>query len=48
VGEQREIAAKRNALATETQRLEAIYTRKLQALAELKKSLLYKAFQGEL
>jgi len=45
---QREVVAKLDAIATETQRLEAIYTQKLQALAELKKSLLHKAFAGEL
>jgi type I restriction enzyme S subunit len=37
-----------NALATETRRLEAIYQRKLAALAELKQSLLQRAFAGEL
>lgn len=35
-------------LKTETQRLEAIYQQKLAALDELKKSLLHKAFSGEL
>ncbi|MBN4078179.1 restriction endonuclease subunit S [Nitrospina gracilis] len=35
-------------LSKETQRLEAIYQRKLTALAELKQSLLQKAFSGEL
>ena len=36
------------AIATETQRLESIYRRKLAALDELKKSLLHRAFSGEL
>ena len=35
-------------LATETQRLESIYQRKLDALDALKKSLLHQAFSGEL
>ena len=35
-------------LSTETQRLETIYQQKLAALAELKQSLLQKAFAGEL
>lgn len=35
-------------LSTETQRLESIYGQKLTALAELKQSLLQKAFSGEL
>ena len=35
-------------LDTETQRLEALYQRKLTALAELKKSLLHQAFSGAL
>ncbi len=33
---------------TETQRLESIYQRKLEALQELKQSILQKAFTGEL
>lgn len=37
-----------NKLSAETQRLEAIYQRKLEALQELKQSLLHKAFTGEL
>ena len=36
------------ALSTEVQRLESIYQQKLTALAELKQSLLQKAFSGEL
>lgn len=35
-------------LASETQRLTAIYTRKLAALEELRKALLHHAFSGEL
>ena len=35
-------------LEEETQRLTAIYEKKLAALAELKKSLLHQAFSGEL
>lgn len=37
-----------DALAAETQRLAAIYERKLAALDELKKSLLHQAFTGQL
>ena len=46
--EQREVAAKLDALATETQRLESLYQQKLAALDALKKSLLYQAFSGAL
>jgi type I restriction enzyme S subunit len=46
--EQRRIIAKCDALAAETQRLESIYQQKLAALNELKKSLLHRAFNGEL
>jgi type I restriction enzyme S subunit len=45
---QQSIVAKLDALATETRRLEAIYERKLAALAELKQSLLHRAFSGQL
>jgi type I restriction enzyme S subunit len=45
---QRAIVARLDALATETQRLESIYQQKLVALDELKKSLLYQAFNGAL
>lgn len=45
---QNEIVAKFDILQKETQRLETLYQRKLTALDELKKSLLYKAFNGEL
>lgn len=46
--EQERIAAKFDALCEETQRLESIYQRKLAALEALKKSLLHRAFSGEL
>ncbi|WP_254276923.1 restriction endonuclease subunit S [Halomonas sp. 3H] len=46
--EQISVADKLNGLWEETQRLEAIYQQKLTALAELKQSLLQKAFSGEL
>jgi type I restriction enzyme S subunit len=40
--------AKLDALTIETQRLEALYQRKLEALDELKQSLLHQAFSGNL
>jgi type I restriction enzyme, S subunit len=40
--------AKLNSLFEETQRLESIYQQKLTALDELKKSLLHRAFNGDL
>lgn len=46
--EQQVIVRKLDALRVETQKLEAIYTQKLSDLEELKKSLLQKAFAGEL
>lgn len=46
--EQKRIAVKLDELGAETQRLESIYRRKLAALDELKKSLLHRAFNGEL
>ena len=46
--EQQSIVRKLDALRTETQKLEAIYQKKLLALEELKKSVLAKAFAGEL
>jgi len=46
--EQKSIASKLDALSEETQRLESIYQQKLDALEELKKSLLNQAFTGEL
>jgi type I restriction enzyme S subunit len=45
---QKVIVEKIERLSEETQRLESIYQRKLAALAELKKSLLHHAFNGEL
>jgi type I restriction enzyme S subunit len=48
LNKQHAIVAKIDALHTETHRLESIYKRKLAALAELKKSLLHHAFNGEL
>jgi len=46
--EQKQIVEKLDALNEETQRLESIYQCKLEALEELKKSLLNQAFSGEL
>jgi len=48
VQEQQGIVIKLAELRRETQRLKAIYQQKLAALDELKKSLLHKAFSGEL
>jgi type I restriction enzyme, S subunit len=48
VDRQRTIALTLDSLLDETQRLESIYQRKVVALEELKKSLLHKAFSGEL
>jgi type I restriction enzyme S subunit len=48
VAEQKQIATRLDNLSTETQRLVRIYEQKLDALEELKKSLLNKAFAGEL
>ena len=45
--EQKSIAAKLDALSAETKKLEAIYQQKLADLEELKKSVLKKAFAGE-
>ncbi len=45
---QKDIVAVVNNLTEETQRLEALYSRKIAALDELKKSLLHRAFSGEL
>ncbi len=39
---------KLDAFSEETKRLEAIYQQKLTALDELKKSLLHRAFNGDL
>ena len=46
--EQKSIVAKLDALSAETKKLEAIYRQKLADLEELKKSVLKKAFGGEL
>ncbi len=48
VTEQRKIVARLDSLRTETQRLESLYRRRLEALEALKKSLLHAAFEGEL
>lgn len=46
--EQEQLISEIDALSIETQRLESIYQQKLNSLAELKQSLLQKAFSGEL
>jgi type I restriction enzyme S subunit len=46
--QQNMIISKLDALSEETQRLEALYSRKIAALDELKKALLHRAFSGEL
>ena len=46
--EQQTIVQQLDALRAETQKLEAIYKKKLADLDELKKSVLQKAFSGEL
>lgn len=46
--EQKSIVAKLDALSAETKKLERIYSQKLADLEELKKSILKKAFSGEL
>ena len=48
LAEQRAIVAKLDALSAETKKIEGIYERKLVALDELRKSVLQKAFAGEL
>ncbi|NLX25244.1 MAG: hypothetical protein GXY61_04695 [Lentisphaerae bacterium] len=48
LAEQQRIVAKLDAFSSETQRLARIYERKLAALEALKKSLLHRAFSGEL
>lgn len=46
--EQKRIVANFDTILAETQRLESIYRKKLDALSELKQSILQKAFSGEL
>lgn len=48
IDEQKTIVAQLEALQEETQRLEALYHRKLEALNQLKQSLLHRAFSGQL
>lgn len=48
LAEQQEVVAKLDALATRTQRLARLYEQKQAALTALKKSLLHRAFTGEL
>jgi type I restriction enzyme S subunit len=48
LAEQRTIVARLEALSAETKRLEEIYAAKVQSLEELKRSVLGKAFAGEL
>ena len=48
LAEQKRIVEKLDSLREETQRLESLYQRKLAALDELKKSLLHRAFSGQL
>lgn len=48
VAEQQFIVQKLDALSSETKKLEAIYQKKLEDLEELKKSILQKAFSGQL
>ena len=46
--EQQAIVNQLDALRAETQKLEAVYEKKINDLEELKKSILQKAFAGEL
>ena len=46
--QQTQIVKKLDKLRAETQKLEAIYKQKIEDLEELKKSILQKAFAGEL
>ncbi|MDD4405200.1 MAG: restriction endonuclease subunit S [Parabacteroides sp.] len=48
IAEQQTIVQKLDALSAETKKLEAIYQKKLEDLEELKKSILQKAFTGQL
>lgn len=48
IQEQKSIVQKLDYLSAETKKLEAIYLQKIEYLEELKKSILQKAFNGEL
>ncbi|MCK5540240.1 MAG: restriction endonuclease subunit S, partial [Deltaproteobacteria bacterium] len=48
LADQKKIVVRLHKLSTETKRLEVIYQKKLTALAELKQSILQKAFAGKL
>jgi type I restriction enzyme S subunit len=48
IKEQQSIVQKLDSLSAETKKLEAIYQQKINDLEELKKSVLQKAFRGEL
>ncbi|MBF0227673.1 MAG: restriction endonuclease subunit S [Desulfobacterales bacterium] len=48
LSEQKRIVSQLESLSTETKKLESIYQQKLANLEELKKSILHKAFNGEL
>jgi type I restriction enzyme S subunit len=48
IKEQKSIVQKLDALSLETKKLEAIYQQKINDLEELKKSVLQKAFAGQL
>ena len=48
LSEQKQIVSKLDELSAETRRLENIYKKKTDSLEELKKSILEKAFKGEL
>ena len=48
ISEQKQIVAGLDGLSGQVGRLESVYRRKLAALDELKKSLLHRAFSGEL
>ena len=48
IPEQRRIVRQLEAFRAETQKLEAVYQKKIANLEELKKSVLQKAFRGEI
>ena len=48
IQEQKQIVQELNDLSAETKKLESIYQQKIESLAELKKSILQKAFRDEL